>query len=49
MSAWIRSQFFPTKLGLGILGGIEKRKQNYVKHSVVWLDVGKDPSVAARQ
>jgi len=49
MSAWIPSQFFPTELRLRILGGIEKRKPNYAKHSVVWLDVGKDPSVAAKQ
>src|SRR5712671_5393238 len=34
------------KLGLG---GIEKRKQNYAKHSVVLLDVKKDRSVAAKQ
>jgi len=49
MSAWILSQFFQTELRLRILGGIEKRKPNYAKHSVVLLDVGKDPSVAAKQ
>src|SRR5260370_42347348 len=49
MSAWIPSQFFQTELRLRILAGIEKRKQNYAKHSVVLLEVRKDPSVAAKQ